>query len=268
MVNEATTRANEATPPIAAKGLGAHQPLLEGYGQRFAGSARCGSLQHFFINAYATHRRRRTLRVWRSTTWTLATGSSAASTTSTPLSNPPALASPKPARSAPSSCRWHSLAVHDSVVHHSPSLPTLNLSSGPGGTPSGGGPVRIRKMALSRSGCCSSSIAAAIAIAICPCVPVCVPACAACRRHVLWACVRVSGPLGEGCTVLESSERLDIGSRAQCPVSVILCLPFCISAFAIVCACLCAYAVVLCRSQSRTISPKTCSGGVFDLLGR
>ena len=165
VVNEATTWANEATRSAAQRGLGAHQLLLEGHGQRFAGSAGGGWRELFFVNTYATHRRRRTLRVWRSTTWTLATGSSAASTTSTPLSNPPALASPKPARSAPSSCRWHSLAVHDSVVHHSPSLPTLDLSSGPGGTPSGGGPVRIRKMALSRSGCCSSSIAAAIAIA-------------------------------------------------------------------------------------------------------
>ena len=228
-------------PPAAARSK--DRVLINMFSKAMAsalpGAPAMAGHRHFFANAYATHRRRRTLRVWRSTTWTLATGSSAASTTSTPLSNPPALASPKPARSAPSSCRWHSLAVHDSVVHHSPSLPTLNLSSGPGGTPSGGGPVRIRKMALSRSGCCSSSIAAAIAIAICPCVPVCVLVCAACRRSALWECVRVSGSLGEGCSVPETSELLDIDSRAPCPVSFRQCLPFCLSAFAFVCACLC-----------------------------
>ena len=135
-------------------------------------------------------------------------------------------------------------------VHHSPSLPNLDLPSRPGGTPSGEGPVRIRQMVLSRSGCCSSSIAAAIAIAICPCVPVCVPVCAACRRSALWECVRVSGSLGEGCSVPETSELLDIASRELCPVSVMQCRPLCLSAFAFVCACLC-----MCRCiMSATIS--------------
>ena len=41
----------------------------------------------------------------------------------------------------------------------------------------------------------------------------------------------------------------------------------CLSAFAIVCACL-HVALCECASQSRTISPETCSGEVFDLLGR
>jgi hypothetical protein len=123
VVNVSTTQANEATRTAAHRGLGAHQLLLEGHGQRFAGKRGCGWLELFFVNAYATHRRRRTLRVWRSTTWTLATGSSAASTTSTPLSNPPALASPKPARTAPSCCDWHGCGHTRGgwhLTHHTP----------------------------------------------------------------------------------------------------------------------------------------------------
>ena len=45
MVNEATTRANEATRSAAQRGLGAHQHVLEGYGQRLAGSAQHGPAQ-------------------------------------------------------------------------------------------------------------------------------------------------------------------------------------------------------------------------------
>ena len=39
MVNEATTRANEATRSSAEQGSGAHQHVLEGYLERFAESA-------------------------------------------------------------------------------------------------------------------------------------------------------------------------------------------------------------------------------------
>ena len=63
--------------------------------------------------------------------------------------------------------------------------------------------------------------------------------CAAFCRPALWACVRVCGSMGEGCSVPETSESLDIDSRAPCPVSAMQCLPFRLSAFAIVCACLC-----------------------------
>ena len=82
-----------------------------------------------------------------------------------PTHQSPRSNSPTHARSAPSSGRSHDWSCMTARVHHSPSLPNLDLPSRPGGTPSGEGPVRIRQMVLSRSGCCSSSIAAAIAIA-------------------------------------------------------------------------------------------------------
>ena len=177
MVNEATTRANEATRSAAQRGLGAHQLLLEGHGQRFAGSrSACHGLpQHFLFNAYATHRRRRTLRVWRSTTWTLATGSSAASTTSTPLSNPTALASPQPARTAPVCLHMRAplhCAPHISlqICHLSPHSWELEIQNLQVASHSS---ISSNSSISSISSSSSSSSSSHVPVCLCACVPVC-----------------------------------------------------------------------------------------------